>query len=73
MNKKERTEFIDREADSMARSGEYADWLSIERALRHQGFAEARQILDDQFRRQELNEMCRQARETGATPGKGAG
>ncbi len=47
MNKKERAESIDREADSMARSGKYADWLSIERALRHQGYAEARQVLDD--------------------------
>ena len=71
MNKKERAEFIDQEADAMARSGKYTDWLSIEHALRHQGYPEARQILDDQFRRQELNQMCRQARESAATPGKG--
>jgi len=71
MNKKERAEFIDREADVMARSGKYADWLSIEHALRHQGYPEARQVLDNQFRRQELNEMCRQARESITTPQNG--
>ena len=68
MNKKERAELIDREADEMARSGKYPDWLSIEHALRSQGYHEARQVLDNQFRRQELNEACRQARESGASP-----
>lgn len=63
MNKKERSEFIDRRADEMARSGQYQEWGSIERALRAEGYLEARQILDSQFRRQELNEMCRQARQ----------
>jgi hypothetical protein len=71
MSKKERAEFIDREADAMARSGKYADWLSIEHALRHQGYPEARQVLDDQFRRKELNEMCHQARESNTAPGNG--
>ena len=42
----------------------YQDWGSIERALRKEGHSEARQLLDSQFRRQELNEMCRQARQT---------
>jgi hypothetical protein len=46
MNKKERAELIDREADEMARSGKYPDWLSIEHALRGQGYHEARQVLD---------------------------
>jgi len=63
MRKNERAEFIDRRADEMARSGNYQDWGSIERALREEGHPEARQLLDSQFRRQELNEMCRQARQ----------
>lgn len=64
MRKSERAELIDRRADEMARSGQYQDWGSIERALRAAGHSEARQLLDSQFRRQELNEMCRQARQT---------
>ena len=63
MKKRERFELIDRRADEMARSGDYEDWGSIERALRAEGHREARQLLDSQFRRNELNEMCRQARE----------
>ena len=63
MKKSEREELIDRRADEMARSGQYQDWGSIERALRAEGHSEARQLLDSQFRRQELNEMCRQARQ----------
>jgi len=62
MRKKERAELIDRLADEMARSGEYADWMEIEVALRHQGYREARQLLDDRYRRNELDGMCRQAR-----------
>lgn len=63
MSKKERSELIARRADEMARSGQHEDWGSIERALRAEGYLEARQLLDSQFRRQELNEMCRQARQ----------
>ena len=63
MSKKDRGELIDRRADEMARSGQYVNWSSIERALRAERFLEARQILDSEFRRGELNEMCRQARE----------
>jgi len=62
MSKRDRAELIDRRADELARSGQYENWLSIEHALRFEGYPEARQILDSEFRRQELNEMCRQAR-----------
>jgi hypothetical protein len=65
MQKKERSELIHRLADEMARSGDYKDWGSIERALRAQGYLEARQLLDSQFRRQELDEMCNQANVNG--------
>lgn len=62
MRKKKRVELMDGRADEMARSGQYENWLSIEHALRAEGFPEARQLLDSEFRRQELNEMCHQAR-----------
>lgn len=63
MRKKERSEFIHRRACELARSGKFKDWISIEIALRHEGYPEARQILDSQFLRQELNEMCNQAQQ----------
>ncbi|MGP1666364.1 MAG: hypothetical protein ACTS5I_10755 [Rhodanobacter sp.] len=63
MNKKQRAELIMKRANELAESGECADWMSIEIKLRHEGFREARQLLDNQFIRQELNEMCRLARE----------
>lgn len=62
--KKARAEYIDRRARELAESGKYQDWLSIEMALRHEGFLEARQLLDSHFLRQELNDMCKSARKT---------
>lgn len=63
MNKKQRAELIVKRASELAMSGECEDWMSIEIELRHAGFREARQLLDSRFLRQELNEMCRLARE----------
>jgi hypothetical protein len=63
MNKKQRAELVLKRANELAESGECTDWMSIEIKLRHEGFREARQLLDSQFLRQELNEMCRMARE----------
>lgn len=67
MNKQERGELMNKRALEMARSGTYDDWYAIERALRSEGFREARQWLDDRFLRSEFDEMCRQAKE-GKTP-----
>lgn len=61
MRKKELEEIVYRRADELARSGNYQDWRSIEIELRHEGFLKARQLLDSRFRRQELNNMCKQA------------
>lgn len=63
MRKNGKAELIHRRADELARSGQYGDWGGIERALRAEGHLEARQLLDNQFRRAELNEMCRQSRQ----------
>lgn len=71
MNKKSRYEIIEKYADEMAKSGGFCDWLSIEHALRCMGFTEARQVLDDTFRRQEINELCRQSRNGNSKAGSG--
>lgn len=62
--KKERAEYVSRRSRELAQSGEYKDWMSIELALRAEGFPEARQLLDSRFIRQELDEMCKWARES---------
>ena len=60
--KKDRANYISKRSWEMATSGQYADWMQIELALRSEGYSEARQQLDSQFLRQELNQMCREAR-----------
>jgi hypothetical protein len=45
----------------MAESGKYADFMQIEFALRSAGLSEARQLLDNQFIRRELNDACAEA------------
>lgn len=62
MTKRERAEHITRRSNELAASGQYASWLSIEHALRAEGFDEARQQLDNRFVRAELDELCRRAR-----------
>lgn len=62
MNKRQRAELIMKRANELAASGECEDWMNIEIKLRHEGFREARQLLDSQFLRQELNDMCRSSR-----------
>ena len=66
MNRKERGELLWKRATELAHSGKYADYMSIEIALRHKGFPEARQELDSGVLRQELNEMCKAARQPGS-------
>ena len=39
---RERAEYISRRAYEMALSGDYEDWMSIELALRGEGYDEAR-------------------------------
>ncbi len=51
-----------RRAYEMARSGDYGDWWAIEVELRIQGFSRARQLLDDEQKRERLDGMCVEAR-----------
>lgn len=59
--KKERHAAILKRAEEMADSGKYVDYMLIEIALRHEGFTEARTLLDDSSLRKELNERCKLA------------
>jgi hypothetical protein len=60
--KRERREYIHQRALEMARSGEHDDFMSIELALRAEGYSEARGELDSRVLRDELNKLCKQAR-----------
>ena len=62
MSKLEITQYIVRVSEEMARSGDYHDSFAIEMALRHQGYAEARQLLALPSRRRKLTLLCREAR-----------
>lgn len=61
MKKDERYTYIRQQAYELARTGKYIDWLSVERALRSDGWDEARTILDNQAIREELNQICKNA------------
>ena len=61
MKKDERYTYIRQQANELARSGKYIDWLSVERALRNDGWSEARAILDNPVIREELNQICKNA------------
>lgn len=62
MKKSERREYMAKRARELAESGEYEDHIGVEIALRAEGFSEARQYLNNRFLRQEIDEMCHQAR-----------
>ncbi len=49
-------------AYKLAQSGEYTGWWDVEVELRVQGFARARQLLDDEQIRERLDGMCVEAR-----------
>ena len=66
MKKAERHEYILKTAREMAKSGEHRDFTTIEVTLRADGLHEARQVLDNQFIRNELNELCKKAQSESA-------
>ena len=63
LKKNDREEQILKWAYEYARTGEYSDYVSIEIKLRSEGFYEARTLLDSEFVRNEINELCKQAQE----------
>ncbi len=48
-------------ADEMARSGEYGGWWAIEGELRSLGYSRARQLLDNERTREEMDRRCAKA------------
>ncbi len=52
----------------LAESGEHEDNMSIEYALRGEGYPEARGFLGSKIRRWELNRLCNQARRAHGLP-----
>jgi hypothetical protein len=62
MKKSEMAGLIDKLAEELAASGKYSNALSVEHALKDQGYKNVRSLLGD-FRRRELDEICRQAQE----------
>ncbi|GAA3715784.1 hypothetical protein GCM10022268_25470 [Sphingomonas cynarae] len=54
---------VRRLARELAWTGEYSGWLIIEQMLRFKhGYPEARSVLDVQWIRQELDEICERAK-----------
>lgn len=48
-------------AEELAQTGLYPDWLSVEQALRSDGFSEARSMLDSEHIRERLDGICQVA------------
>lgn len=59
MNKKG---YILKRAVELASSGEYEDYVSIEFAIRDEGYPEAGHVLASSILRRELDELCRTAK-----------
>ena len=61
---KKRTEssVIVLKAEELARSGKHENWLSIEFALRAQGFSNAREALDRDWVRERIDTLCSEAK-----------
>jgi hypothetical protein len=53
------------QADNLARSGEYSSWWDIEVELRSLGYQMARDLLDNERTRKQLDRRCAEARELG--------
>jgi len=61
MRKAERHSFILRRAWELAETGQYANWLFVEIALRQEGHHEAPGVLDKESERYLLDVMCERA------------
>lgn len=66
MNKREREEYIVRRARELAATGKYNDYMIIEAVLRSEDLPETRHVLDDAHFRNELNQICANAKKGGA-------
>ena len=60
---RERDEKILRQAENLARSGDFWSWWEIEVELRSVGYQMAPELLDNERTREHLDRMCAEARE----------
>jgi hypothetical protein len=56
-------EQILRQADNLARSGDFSNWRAIEVELRSVGYQLAPDLLDNERTREQLDRLCDEARE----------
>jgi hypothetical protein len=68
MKKAEVEQYLSRRSRELAESGDHEDYMSIEYALRGEGYPEARGFLDSKILRWELNRLCNQARRARGLP-----
>ena len=60
--KREQQEYIEQHAHTLARSGKFLNWLEIEHYFRFDEHCpEARQFLDDERIREELDRLCKES------------
>jgi len=60
---RERDAHILRQAENLARSGDFSYWREIEIELRSVGYQMAPDLLDNERTREQLDRMCAEARE----------
>jgi hypothetical protein len=60
---RERDEQILRQAENLARSGDFSNWRAIEFELRSVGYQLAPDLLDNERTREQLDRLCAEARE----------
>jgi hypothetical protein len=60
---REGDEKILRQAENLAGSGDFSSWWEIEVELRSVGYQMARDLLDNERTRQQLDRLCAEARE----------
>jgi hypothetical protein len=61
---------IETEARTLARSGNFGGFASIERALLTRGFEEAPRIFANRWTQSEVDRLCYQARRVAAQPAR---
>jgi hypothetical protein len=62
MNKSEQQAYVRSRAKDLAATGKHADWISVEHWLQREGHIEARDWLDDEMLRRDINRICDRSR-----------
>ena len=62
MDKSERQAYVRSRAKDLAATDKHADWISVEHWLQREGHIEARDWLDDEMLRRDINKICDRSR-----------